>query len=721
MELTAVQYLDDAAGADKHRLPYQPALDGLRALAVVAVLAYHADLTWARGGFLGVDAFFVLSGYLITSLLIAEWRNTGTIDLPAFWARRARRLLPALFLLLVGIAGYALVFAEPEELDKLRNASLATLGYIANWQLAFSGESYFDQFSLPSPLRHTWSLAIEEQWYLIWPLLFVFMLRLGRSSLSTLFTASLVMIAGSALLMAWLYDPGADPSRVFYGTDTRAQSLLVGAVLAMLLAWHGPLRASAARLMLQLAALAGAVFSGWLWASTSDDSTLLYRGGFLVSAVVIAVVIAAVVQPERGPLGRLLSLSPLRGLGRISYGVYLWHWPVYLVLTPVRTGWDGYGLLIVRVALTLALAIASYYVIENPVRRGALRSWRAWTVAPTAAAVIVIALVMVTRGGTQPFAFLDEAQARAAIPTATVPVAAFDVGGTPPLASPESTPTPAPTWAPAPTTAAPVLVPASDAEPTGAAPPVVSPTETPAQAPTAEVAAPPARVLFVGDSVAWTMSGGLYAQQEELNFVFRDATTIACGMARGAVVIDGSIQPVNPECESWPLLWLAELVDFQPDVVMLMVGFWHIRDREVDGRILEFGTPEADAYLLSECQVAIELLSSQGAPVALLTAPYFKMPDWTLDGEEYQSAAEDIDRLNGLYREAARRNPSRVTIFEFNRFLSPEGEYPGTLNGVAILADGIHFGEEGSAFVGRWLAPQIVELAQRESYTTRAN
>ena len=715
MEFHAVRYQDDAAGADERSLPYQPALDGLRALAVTAVLAYHAGLTWARGGFLGVDAFFVLSGYLITSLLIVEWRNTGTIDLPAFWARRARRLLPALFLLLAGIAGYALVFAEPAELDKLRNDALATLGYIANWHLAFSGASYFDQFSLPSPLRHTWSLAIEEQWYIIWPLLFVLLLRLGRSSLSTLFTASLVMIAGSALLMAWMYDPGADPSRVYYGTDTRAQSLLVGAVLAILLAWHGPLRAGAARL-LQSAAIAGAIFTGWLWASASDDSTLLYRGGLLISAVAIAVIIAAVVQPQRGPLGRLLSLSPLRGLGRISYGVYLWHWPVYLVLTPVRTGWHGYGLLAVQVAVTLALAIASYYAIENPVRRGALRSWRAWTVAPTAAAVLVIALVMVTRGGTQPFAFLDEAEVRAAVPTAAMPVAAFDVDETPPPVSPEATPT----QAPAPTAQAHVLAATSDAEPAGGAQPVVLPAKTPTPAPTAAVATP-ARVLFVGDSVAWSMTGGLYAQQEELDFVFHDATTIGCGMARGAVVIDGNIQPIDTECESWPLLWLAEVMDFQPDVVMLMISFWHIRDREVDGRILEFGTPEADAYLLSELQIAIDLLSSNGATVALITAPYFKMPGWTLDSEEYQSAAEDIDRLNGLYREVARRNPSLVTSIELNRFLSPEGVYPDTLAGVDMFADGVHFGQEGSAFVGRWLAPRIVELALGASSTTQAN
>src|SRR3990167_8905445 len=153
---------------DRYLLPYQPALDGIRGLAVAAVLAYHAGLPWARGGFLGVDAFFVLSGYLITSLLLAEWRAAGSIDLVAFWTRRARRLLPALFLVLAGVVGYATAFAEPGQLGALRQDALATLGYVANWRQVFAGESYFDQFSAPSPLRHTWSLAIEEQWYLLW-------------------------------------------------------------------------------------------------------------------------------------------------------------------------------------------------------------------------------------------------------------------------------------------------------------------------------------------------------------------------------------------------------------------------------------------------------------------------------------------------------------------------------------------------------------------------
>jgi len=201
----------DAANPSGRHLPYQPALDGIRALAVSAVLAFHAGFSWAGGGFLGVDAFFVLSGYLITSLLLTEWRGHGAIGLLAFWARRARRLLPALFLMLIGVAVYAVVFARPEELDQLRGDALATIGYVANWRPIFADQSYFDQFSLPSPLRHTWSLAIEEQYYVVWPLLVLFLLRLRRGSPSALLTVSLVMLATSALLMGLLFEPGTIP------------------------------------------------------------------------------------------------------------------------------------------------------------------------------------------------------------------------------------------------------------------------------------------------------------------------------------------------------------------------------------------------------------------------------------------------------------------------------------------------------------------------------
>ncbi len=643
------------ANARERHLSYQPALDGLRALAVAGVLAYHADLPFARGGFLGVDAFFVLSGYLITSLLLAEWRRSGTINLAAFWARRARRLFPALFLVLVGIGGYAVIFAEPSQLDKLRSDSLATIGYFANWHLAFSGDSYFDQFSLPSPLRHTWSLAIEEQWYLVWPLLLMALLWWRRGSLRVLLVVAVAMMAGSALLMACLHDPRVDPSRVYYGTDTRAQSLLVGAVVAMLLARHGPLRAGAARLLLQLAAVASVVYVGWLWVATPDSSAMLYQGGFLLSAVAVAVVITAVVQPQPGPIGRLLSVSPLRGLGLISYGVYLWHWPIYLVMTPDRTGLDGTALLVAKVALTLVIATGSYHLLEMPVRRGALRTWRvSWAVAPAVASVLVVGLVMATRGGVPALALPpDPGLASASASTSDVLAAAYGP----------------------------------------------------------QPAAAPTRVLLVGDSVAHMMAPGLASRQEEQDLVLWNSTILACGIIGGDVKTGHGVKAPTPECEDRMRRWGADLQYFQPDVVLLLSGLWDGMDHKVDGRMLEFGTPEADAYWLAEMQAAIDLLSSEGAEVAILSALYFP---------EEGLAPERVDHLNTLYGEAACRNPDSAVFVDLNGFLYPTGELIPYIDGVNVRGDGYHFSEEGADMVGRWLAPQIGSIARGEGSATAA-
>src|SRR5919199_3682700 len=217
------------------RLPYLPGLDGLRALAVTAVLLYHADLKWIPGGFLGVEIFFVISGYLITALLLSEWRQKGTISLKNFWLRRARRLLPALYVLLVVTLAFAVVFL-PGEVAGLRGDVLAAVGYVTNWYLIFGQESYFESVGRPSMLQHLWSLAVEEQFYLIWPVVLAVGLGVGATRLRRrrVLTVALLGAAASALAMALLYTPGVDPSRVYYGTNTRATGLLFGAALAFL-------------------------------------------------------------------------------------------------------------------------------------------------------------------------------------------------------------------------------------------------------------------------------------------------------------------------------------------------------------------------------------------------------------------------------------------------------------------------------------------------------
>lgn len=386
------------------RLPDLSAVDGLRALAVGAVCIYHAGLGWLPGGFLGVEMFFVISGYLITSLLVAEYGATGRIDLKAFWVGRARRLLPALFAVLISTVLYALVFL-PGEVAGLRAEALASLGYVTNWYLIFADQSYFEAIGRPSLLKHLWSLAIEEQFYLLWPLVLGMLLpvwgpvRRGYRSLALVVA---VGAAASTFLMAYLYVPGSDPSRLYYGTDTRATSLLVGAALALIYRPRSQQAAGSGRTLRKVKARAGncSVFTGAFaietaalaglgtlaaaCVSASEDGSFLYRGGFLVvsaaTAALIAGCVASAGHRRRGLVVSLLSLPPVRWIGLRSYGIYLWHWPVYMVTRPgVDIPLGGLAAFALRISITLVLAEISYRLIETPIRRGALgRYWRAW-------------------------------------------------------------------------------------------------------------------------------------------------------------------------------------------------------------------------------------------------------------------------------------------------------------------------------------------------------
>lgn len=366
--------------ASTARLPYLPALDGLRALAIGAVLLYHADLDSVPGGFLGVEVFFVISGYLITSLLLSEWQRAGRIDVAAFWLRRARRLLPALYVLLASVLAFTVLFL-PEEVAGLRNDALAAAGYATNWYLIVQQKSYFETVGRPPLLQHLWSLAVEEQFYLLWPPLLLLGLRAGRKPL----LAGLLLGAlASAGLMAAGFQPDTDPSRLYYATDTRAAGLLLGAALACLLPPSAQ-RASGLRLA-ALADLAGAGALALLiyWFATINEfQSFLYQGGLLCVALATTVAIAAVARPRAGLLPRLLSAPPLRWLGLRSYSLYLWHWPVFMVTrAQLDVDLTGLPLLGLRFAIAALLAELSYRLIETPFRTGAVaRAWRRFVAA----------------------------------------------------------------------------------------------------------------------------------------------------------------------------------------------------------------------------------------------------------------------------------------------------------------------------------------------------
>ncbi len=349
---------------------YRPGLDGLRALAVLGVVAYHLGAPWARGGFLGVDVFFVLSGYLITGLVLDEAARTGSLRMGRFLLRRARRLVPALLSVLVATVAAVLVFFR-DEAAALRGDVLAALVYGSNWWSVLVQRPYAESSGRPPPLLHLWSLGIEEQFYLVWPLLVLLTWRLGGRR-----RVALVAAAGavtSAALMAWLAVAGrmpvpGDPARVYFGTDTHASGLLVGAALAALGAGrYGTVRAHRVLDVLGSASLLALLAA---FGTVSFYSDALFRGGFLAISLLAAVVVLGAATAGT-LLSRGLGLAPLRWLGTRSYGIYLWHWPLIALLRPgvelpVR-GWAASGLL---VALTLGAAEASYRWVEAPVRDG---------------------------------------------------------------------------------------------------------------------------------------------------------------------------------------------------------------------------------------------------------------------------------------------------------------------------------------------------------------
>ncbi|HEY1830028.1 MAG TPA: acyltransferase family protein [Acidimicrobiales bacterium] len=640
-------------------IAYIPALDGIRGVAIIVIMGYHGGVFFTSGGFYSLDTFFALSGFLITTLLVSEHQRTGAIRLSRFWVRRARRLLPGLLLMLLGVALFAAFLVSAGTYPTLRGDGLASLFYVANWHFIATGSNYFDQTALTSPLTHMWSLAVEEQFYLVWPLVVLGLFSLTRSR-RLLLAVCVVGALASALEMALLYSV-ANVNRIYYGTDTRAQSLLVGAALAVGLSlwadrrsseqedgttWE--LHTSRSRRLALLIGLGGVAGSLILWITVSYNDAFAYRGGFLLAALATSGVLFSVVTVQRSILARALTWTPLRYVGRISYGMYLWHFPLFTYLDGARVHVTGYPLFFVRVAATLVIATASYYLVELPIRRGNLFSRRSLQVlSPVAVSVTALALVLGTIGPS----------------------------------------------------AAPTLAPNQATKPAG----------------------PPVKVLVVGDSTALTLDIGLNEFASDYGVEPYNGGILGCGVTSGAEFqLKGVDAPMAAECSGsppgfqWNKLWAYRISVFRPNVVMILVGRWETVNRTYRGHWTNILHPSYAAYVKSQLVRAVHVAGSGGAQVVLLTAPCYDSGEQPNGAPWPEDAPKRLAIFNNLVRQVAAQVPG-TSLLNFNALACPGGHYEQDMDGQQVReSDGVHFTFDGGNVFASRLWPKMVALGRRQ-------
>jgi peptidoglycan/LPS O-acetylase OafA/YrhL len=677
------------SGRDPARtqLLHIPSLDGLRGLAVATVLLFHSQFHFARGGYLGVSAFFTLSGFLITTLVLVAHDASGRVDLPGFWGRRARRLLPAAFVALGEIMVFGVFVADQSQRSHLRGDVLSALLYVANWRFIFAHQSYADLFNgSPSPVLHFWSLAIEEQFYLLFPLLAALLLWWGRGR-TRLFGAVLAMLTVASVVVSnVLISANGNTTRVYYGTDTRAAELLIGALLAVAIV--GRRRpAGLARGALGVAGWIALAAILVMWSMTAQTSSWLYHGGFALHAVLVAVVLAEIALA--GSLSTALSVKPLRALGVISYGVYLYHWPIYLWLTPNRLpGLPAVGLFALRVAVTLAVAIASFYFIERPVRNG-VRIKVLWprVVAPATAFALLVATFVVVRPESVPASDRITYAPISKLPplsggTVTTPRDA-NIANVPPFHF--------------------------------TAPPARSDTQGD---PTTLLHRPydgsrPLRVLVVGDSVGLTLGRGieLWGIGTRRAQVWNDAH-LYCAVGRNAPILEfgGTATPARV-CNDWGQRWPAEIRSFDPDVTIVLYTVWETIQRKPPGaQGWELpGNPQYDSWQLSEYERAVDVLSARGGTVVWLTAPCVSITG-PLAQTVRTSMNQAFDYLNDhQFAALAKARPKTVRLVDLHAELCPDGKFHESYGSVANAEpDGAHFSDPGAEAVANWLMNRIL-------------
>ena len=713
------------APAIEPKLRHFPGLNGIRALSVLAIIAFHSGLSWIPGGYYGVDAFFVLSGFLITALLLAEWGATGRIGLRHFWGRRARRLLPALFLLVavIGVVMATLpgVFSTP---DAFENA-FWTVFYGSNWYLVHAGVPYFSLSSQPSPWTHTWSLAIEEQFYLLWPIMLLVVLGLGtrrsharssirlnpvryflrrpasidrgrakRRRLHLLFLLACAGVLASAALMAHLAPHGYD-ARAYYGTDTRAQALLVGAAIAIgITLWDRAVwRPRSMRLASGLA-IAGVAGTAALWATTAETSNFAFRGGFLAASLAAGAVVLGCIVAPRSLVVRLLELPPLPQLGRISYGMYLWYWPTLLVTSGRRLDWGPYELFVLRVVLTVTIAALSYVLVEKPVRYGALRRWRMAAVAPFGAAAALTAVLVSTLVPVGASALQGK---QLHVPVAGRPAAATVQPGFNHLMGVNS-----------------AAAQTSQSRTPAGAPTTSSPTAAPHTSTNK-----PVKVLLVGDSLAGSLGVGLALEGRQYGVELVNEGSPSCSVSmQGEIQVLWYTVPPNPPCDvagnadSLLTTWRQWVDAYNPDVVVYLAR-GETFNQQFDGAWQNLGEAAFDSYVSSRFNSAADVLGSRGAAVLFLTAPYF---DSGVSGAGTPWPENNPSRVvldNAIMRSVTEAAGGNVFVFDLNALVSPGGHYAPAVGSVNVrCGDGVHFSQSGGIFVGMELAPELAALGQ---------
>ncbi|NNG41193.1 acyltransferase [Flexivirga sp. ID2601S] len=630
---------------------YRPALDGLRAVSVLTIMLFHVPYDWVTGGYWSVNVFFVVSGYLITGLLLKELDRWGSIDLVGFYARRAKRLLPALLLMLVVVSlAVPRIFGDQTPAT-IKGDGLAALFYVANWRMIFTGQSYFEQFgtAVESPFKHAWTLGIEEQYYLIFPILMIVLFKaFGPRGKAKILGVMVGLAALSALVMALVYVPGGDPSRVYYGTDTRMQDILVGAVLAVALSMvpRQRLAAFTARRRTEIMVLGWTIAALTLfWFFFIPASGWVFYGGYLLFDAMFALLILSVELLPGSSVARTISWRPLAWIGMLSYGLYLWHFPLFVVMTPEHLHISGVPLQIARFAATFLLAAGSYYLVENPIRKGALRRLgrRISTVVPLAAVAATAMVIALSVNGLR---LAPAAQAG----SNTVVTGAGD--GKYPL-------------------------------------------------------------LIVGDSVGFSL-GYNFPRQTFPDVKPTANVDFGCGTAEQNVIVSGKRQPEEKGCDNIFMHWSDGVGATKPKVVVWTLGPWEVFDHYVGDKNLAVGTPAYTDYLLGRLEEGLQTMQKaaggQKLPIVIPQVPCLGQPKYVVNGVNMATDRNDPRRaaaVNDILAKFAAKHPDQVHLADTNQLVCPTGTFTEKVNGVQLRDDGVHYTQAGAAAFWKWLMPQI--------------